>query len=75
MQRYFEQGKTMLIDFGVRVNDSVTIPVEWSNITKGLPSGCAVDGRVRSVNGPVTTIETQFGDVKIATVSVMGWCR
>jgi hypothetical protein len=26
-------------------------------------------------NGPVTTIETQFGDVKIATVSVIKMCN
>jgi hypothetical protein len=61
----------MMIDFGVRVNDTVTIPAEWSNVLKGMPNGHRVSGRVRSVNGPVTTIETQFGDVKIATVSVL----
>jgi hypothetical protein len=65
----------MLIDFGVRVNDPVTIPVEWANVIRGLPNGHCVDGRVRSVNGPVTTIETQFGDVKIATVTAIKWCH
>jgi hypothetical protein len=63
------------IDFGVRANDTVTIPAEWSNLLSGLPSGRNVAGRVRSVNGPVATIETQFGDVKIATVSVIKMCN
>lgn len=65
----------MKIDFGVKVNDCVTIPVEWSNITDGLPNGHSVAARVSSVSGPVATLETQFGAFKFATISVVGWYK
>ena len=63
----------MIIDFGLRKGDSVTVPVEWANVIRDLPNGQPVDGFVRSVNGPVTTVETKLCDFAIATVTVRKW--
>jgi hypothetical protein len=63
----------MILDFGVQVTDSVTIPVEWANILKTLPNGKPLAGRVHSVSGPVATIETSHGLISVATVTVLGW--